>query len=161
MKKEHKKKKREIDYYIYIDYSDFLVGYMIIQKEKVHGLIQKITKLHHYRKLKHKKAYIKSIKKVFAKGRIMEYLLKCKIKELKDNLSIFVEVIEFIKNHDNCKIFASVDNNQYRAFKKLLDIVPHKDHIILVKESDLKKGSVEYRLSLIIDTKLNIERVSK
>jgi len=45
------------------------------------------------------------------------------------------------------------------AFTKLLDMIPHKDHIAIFKESDLKKGSIEYSLSLIIDTKLNIERI--
>ena len=71
------------------------------------------------------------------------------------------DIEEFIKRYNNCKIFASVDNNQFNSFVKLLDIVPHKNHVILVKESDLKKGSVEYKLSLIIDTMLNIERMSK
>jgi len=154
-------KKSIIDYYIFIDYSDKLVGYIVIQKEKIPALISKITKLHHYRNIKHKRAYIKSIKKVFIKNKIKEFLLKCKIKGLKDNLIIFVDVVDFIKKHDNCKIFASVDNNQFNSFKKLLDIVPHKDHTMLVKESDLKKGSVEYRLNLIIDTILNIERLKK
>ena len=52
-----------------------------------------------------------------------------------------------------------MDNNQLMAFTKLLDMIPHKDHIAIFKESDLKKGSIEYSLSLIIDTKLNIERI--
>jgi len=161
MKQRNKKKKKAIDYYIFIDYSERLVGYIIVQKEKIQDIIPRITKLHHYKDIKYKKSYIKSIKKVFEKNNIVQYLLKCKIKELKDNLSIFVEVIEFIKKYDNCGIFASVDNNQFDSFKKLLDIIPHKDHIMLVKESDLKKGSVEYKLSLIVDTMLNIERMSK
>ena len=161
MKQRNKKKKKAIDYYIFIDYSERLVGYIIVQKEKIQDIIPRITKLHHYKDIKYKKSYIKSIKKVFEKNNIVQYLLKCKIKELKDNLSIFVEVIEFIKKYDNCGIFASVDNNQFDSFKKLLDIIPHKDHIMLVKESDLKKGSVKYKLSLIVDTMLNIERMSK
>ena len=161
MHQKHGKKIETIDYYIFIDYSERLVGYIIIQKERIPDIIPLITKFHHYRDIKHKKSYIKSIKKVLDKNNIAQYLLKSKIKELKDNLSIFVEVIEFIKKYDNCKIFASIDNNQFNSFKKLLDIIPHKDHIILVKESDLKKGSVEYKLSLVIDTKLNIERMSK
>ena len=120
-----------------------------------------MSKLHHYKDIKNKKSYIQSIKKVFDQNKIDEYLLKCKIKTLKDNLSIFVEILDFVKKYDNCRIFASIDNNQFIAFTRLLDLIPHKSHVTIVKESDLKKGSVEYRLSLIIDTKLNIERLSK
>ena len=40
-------------------------------------------------------------------------------------------------------------------------MIAHKDHIKIIKESDLKKDSVNYKLSLIIDTKLNMERMSK
>jgi len=77
-------------------------------------------------------------------------LLKCRIKELKDNLSIFVEILDFVKKHDDCSIFMSIDNNQYVAFIKLFGMIPHKDNVKIVMESDLKKGSVEYKLSLII-----------
>ncbi len=158
---ESTKKKVVIDYYIYLDYSENLVGYIIIKKEKIGEIMPRISKLHHYKEIKNKKGYIQSIKRVFGNNRIEDYLLKCKIKALKDNLSIFVEIIEFVKDHDNCIIFASIDNNQFVAFTKLLSLVKHKDHIIVVRESDLKKGSIEYKLSLIIDTKLNIERLSK
>ena len=155
------KEKRDVDYYIYIDYSENLVGYAIIRKESISELLPRISKLHHYKDIKHKKSYIKSIKKVFEKDKIDTYLLKCKIKNVKDNLIIFVDVVDFVKKFDYCKIFVSVDNNQFNAFTKLLDMIPHKDHITVVKESELKKGSIEYRLSLIIDTMLNIERLSK
>ena len=155
------KKKMNIEYYIYLDYSERLVSYIIVQKEQIQNLLERISKLHHYKDIKSKKAYIQSVKKIFDKNAIDQYLLKCKIKGLKDNLSIFVEIADFVTKYDNCKIFASIDNNQFNAFIKLLDMIPHKDHITVVKESDLKKGSVEYKLSLIIDTKLNIERLSK
>lgn len=155
------RRKIAFDYYIFIDYSERLVGYVIVQKEMVQKLLHKITKLHHYKDVKYKKAYIQSIKKVFDKNKIEDCLLKCKIKELKDNLLIFVDVIEFVRKYSNCKIFLSVDNNQFNAFIRLLNIIPHKERIITGKESDLKKGSVDYKLSLIIDTKLNIERLSK
>ncbi len=153
--------KNTIMYYIYLDYSERLVGYAVIEKEQIPNILPKISKLHHYKDIKNKKAYLHSIKKVLDKENIFGCLLKCKIRELKDNLSIFVEIIDFVKNHDDCKIFASIDNNQFIAFKRLLDMVPHQRHVRVVKESDLKRGSVEYKLSLIIDTKLNIERLSK
>lgn len=150
-----------IDYYIYIDYSEKLVGYIIIQNENVPNILPNITRLHHYKEIKHKKSYIQSIKKAIEKSNIIDCLLKYKIKELKDNLSVFIEVAEFVQKHDYCKIFASVDDNQFNSFMKLIDIVPHQSHIKIVKESELKKGSVEYKMSLIIDTMLNIERMSK
>jgi len=162
LKMEQKvKQKRHIDYYIYLDYSENLVGYIIIENEKILDLLPRITKLHHYNEIKNKKAYIQAVKKILEKNSIEQFLLKCKIKGLKDNLSIFVEIVDFVKKYDNCQIFASIDNNQFISFAKLLGMIPHKEHVILVKESDLKKDSVEYRLSLIIDTKLNIERLSK
>ena len=150
-----------IDYYIYLDYSEELVGYTIIKKEQVTDILPKISKLHHYKDIKNKKSYIRSAKRLIDNNKIDQCLLKCKIKKLKDNLSIYIEIIDFVKTYDNCKIFASIDNNQFVAFMRLLEMVPHKEHISVVKESDLKKGSVEYKLSLIIDTKLNIERLSK
>ena len=156
-----KKKNKVIDYYIYLDYSEFLVGYLIIKKDDLSELLPKISKLHHYKDIKNKKGYIHSIRKVIEKNSIDKYLLKCKIKHLKDNLSIFIEVIDFIKINDNCIIFASIDDNQFISFVKLVGMIQHKDNVIVVKESDLEKGSIEYKLSLIIDTKLNIERLSK
>jgi hypothetical protein len=159
MEKQKMKEKRETDYYIFIDYSERLVGYLIIQKEKIKELLPRISKLHHYKDIKYKKAYIQSIKKVFEKNKIDDCLFKFKSKELKDNLSVFVDIIDFVKKYDNCMIFISVDNNQLIPFTKLLDMIPHKDHITIFKESDLNKGSIEYSLSLIIDTKLNIERI--
>ena len=161
MKEQKNKENAVIDYYIYLDYSENLVGYAIIQKDNVENILPRVSKLHHYKDIKNKKSYIQSIKKVFDKNRIDDYLLKCKIKTLKDNLSIFVEILDFVNKYDNCKIFASIDNNQFIAFARLLDLIPHRSHVTIVKESDLKKGSVEYKLSLIIDTKLNIERLSK
>jgi len=49
------------------------------------------------------------------------------------------EIIDFVKNYDNCKIFASIDNNQFAAFMRLLEMVPHKEHVAVVKESDFKE----------------------
>ena len=96
----------------------------------------------------------------FRREGIIGLLLKWKIRKVRLNLDIFTDIIEFVKKNDYCAIFMSVDNNQYYAFTKLLEILPHQRHLIILKESKLKKGSVEYKLSLIIDTMLNIERRS-
>ncbi|MEK6869175.1 MAG: hypothetical protein AABX63_03635 [Nanoarchaeota archaeon] len=154
-------KKTVIDYYIFIDYSFDLIGYNIIEKEKIPEILQKIVKLGHYKKERHRRTYLAKIKKSVKKSDLIPLLHKQKILHMKDNILIFLEVIEFIKNNDNCAIFLSVDNNQFSAFTKLLNMIPHKKHLTIVKESNLKIGSIEYRLSLIIDNMLVIERVSK
>ncbi|MBI2671913.1 hypothetical protein HYX16_03185 [Candidatus Woesearchaeota archaeon] len=148
----------EFDYYIFIDYSDNLIGYIIIEKEKIKELLPKISKLHHYRKIKHRKQYIAAIKKRLMKNSIKSLLLKYKIGKLKENIIIFAEILEFVKKYNNCGIFISIDNNQYKLFIKLFKIIPHQRNTFIVKESNLRKGSVEYNLSLIIDTLLNIVR---
>lgn len=150
-----------IDYYIFIDYSYKLIGYNIIERKNVDLLLEKTSKFEHYKKVRHIGTYLIKIKKIVKKDEIISLLNKQRIKNLKDNISVFVEVIEFVKEHDNCAIFLSVDNNQYNAFVRLMALVPHKEHVILVKESDLKKDSVEYKLSLIIDNMLIIEKMSK
>ena len=156
---QENKEKGAFEYHIYLDYSERLVGYTIVQREKIQDLLPLITKLHHYKDIKYKKAYIQSVKKVIEKNRIADYLLKFQIKELKDNLSMFVEILDFVKKREGSKIFISIDDNQLIAFSRLLGMM-HLN-VAAVKESGLKKGSVEYKLSLIIDTMLNIERVSK
>ena len=158
MKQENKERKA-FDYYICLDYSERLVGYIVIAKEKVPELLPLITKLHHYKDIKYKKSYIQAVKKVLEKNKIADHLLKCRIKELKDNLSMFIEILDFIKQHPESNIFISIDDNQDIAFSRLLGMM--NLNITTMKESELKKGSVEHRLSLIIDTMLNVERVSK
>ena len=161
MQKMETQKKWKIDYYVYIDYSHDLIGYNIIERENVEILLKRLPKFEHYKKVRHIRTYLIKIRKIVKKDEISGLLYKQKIMHLKNNASIFVEVIEFVKNHDNCAIFLSVDNNQYNAFIKLMGLIPHKEHLVLVRESDLKKGSIEYKLSLIIDNMLVIERMSK
>ena len=158
---QENKQKRNIDYYIYIDYSAELIGYNIIENEKINLILPKIAKFRHYKEERHKKIYLLKIKREIRNSNLTSLLLRQKIKHIKDNILIFLEVIEFVKNNDNCLIFMSVDNNQFNAFTKLLDMIPHKEHIKIVKESDLKRKSLEHQLSLIIDTMLNLERLSK
>jgi hypothetical protein len=154
-----KNKKKEFDYYIYIDYSENLIGYSIIEKLKIRELLPKISKLAHYKKIVYKRAYISAIRKRFEREGITKFLLKWKIRSIRENIEIFSDVLEFIKYYDNCAIFLSVDNNQYKSFLKLFEIIPHKEHVELLQESSLKKDSIECRLSyIIIDNLLNIRR---
>jgi len=148
---------KEFDYYIYVDYSEGLIGYCIIEKSKVKELLPKISKLHHYRGLKHKKEYLNSMKKLFLKERIDSFLLRQKIYKIRKNIDVFIEILDFVHKHDNCIVFVCIDDYQYRKFRKMINILDGQKTKV-VKESSLKKGSPEYQMSLIIDTKLNLER---
>ena len=149
-------KEKEIDYYIYIDYSENLIGYAIIKKDKVNALLPKISKLKHYKKLKYKREYLNSMKKLFIRNEIDSYLLKFKIRKMRDNLDIYSDVLDFIKK-DERKIFISVDDKHHKKFKKF--IRDFDGRIVKIeKEGQLKKGTKEYQMSLIVDTKLNLER---
>ena len=152
--------KKEFDYYIFIDYSENLIGYDIINHENLLKLIPKISKFVHYKNLRHKRSYIKSIKSRIEKEKVLSYFLKFKIRELYNNTEIYTDVLGFIKEHKNCIIFISVDNRQYKAFNKLVGFVDGKK-VVVKKESELIKGTPEYRASLVLDTLLNIERLKK
>ncbi len=149
---------KEFDYYIFIDFSENYLGYLIIEKEKIGKVLPIISKFKHYRELKHKSAYLHSIKKVVEKNKILSYLLKNKIRKVPDTPEIYSDVLEFLKEHNNCLIFISVDNKQYSNFERLVKIIDGTN-IKVVKESELRIGTFEYRISLVLDTLLNIERL--
>lgn len=157
MEKQENKKKGIFDYYIYIDYSESLIGYLVIECHKIRDLLPKISRLRHYRDSKKRKLYLKNVKQSFKTGNIKNYFLKSKIKSKVDSIEIYSDVLEFLKMHDNCLIFISVDDNQFRNFKKLVGIINYKS-IMIVKESELKRGTPEYQISLVLDNLLNIER---
>lgn len=148
-------KKEEFDYYIFMDYSENLVGYCIIPKEKIQELLPKISKLKHYRSLRHKNQYLHSLKKVFEKEKILDILLKHKITELRQNIEICSEIFDFCGKSSNSTLFISVDDRQYRGFMRIASIIDGK-RFKIIREGQLKKDSIEYKLSLIIDTLLNL-----
>ncbi len=149
---------KQFDYYIFIDFSENLIGYNIIENEKLKELLPKILKFSHYKELKHKKSYIHSMKSRIEKEKILSYFVKYKIKELYKNTDVYADVLEFVKKHENCIIFISVDNRQYKTFNKLVGFVDGKK-VVVKKESELIKGTPEYQASLVLDTLLNIERL--
>ena len=151
---------KEFDYYIFIDYSENLLGYNIIDHEKMIKLLPKISKFKHYKNLQNKKLYLKNIKKVIKREEIMSYFIKFGIKELYKNTEIYANVLEFIKKHENCIIFISIDNRQYKSFNKLVGFVDGK-RVIVKKESELIKGTPEYQVSLVLDNLLNIVRTKQ
>ena len=148
----------EFDHYIFIDYSENFLGYMIVEKNKLEELLPKISKFKHYRKIKHKNQYLHSIKNRIDRDKIKNFLLKLKIKAVRETPEIYADLVEFIKKNDNCLIFISVDDKQYSNFERLVKNMDGKNNKV-VKESKLKENSKEYKLSLILDTLLNIERL--
>jgi len=149
--------KEEFDYYIFVDYSENLMGYIIISKEKIKDILPKIPKLKHYRGLKHKPQYLNAIKRLFNDNKIFELLSKHRVTEIRQNVELCSEIFDFCKNFSSSKIFISVDDRQYRGFMKLASLIDER-RFKIIKEGQLKRGSVEYKLSLIIDTLLNLKR---
>ncbi len=157
---ELRKDMKEFDYYIYIDYSENLIGYNIIENKKLKEILPKISRFAHYKRLKHKRAYIHAIKKIIEKNNIPFYFAKHKIREMRQNMEIYIDVLEFLKKHDKCIIFISIDNHEYPNFRKMVKI-SDGEKTVVKKESELIKGTPEYQVSLVLDTLLNIERLKK
>lgn len=149
---------KEFDYYIFIDYSEKYLGYLIIEEREIREFIPKISKFNHYREVRHKSAYLKSIKKTISRNKILSHLLKFKIKSTRETPEIYSDILAFLKEHDNCIVFVCVDDKQFSNFRKLVSIVSDKN-VRVIRESSLKIGSVEYKISLVLDTLLNIERL--
>ena len=149
---------KEFDYYIFIDYSENLIGYNIIEKKKFKELLPRISRFRHYRTARNKKLYLKNIKKTIKRDNIKSLFLKLKIKEMHKNMDIYLDVLEFLKKHENCIIFISIDNSQYAAFKKMVDIVDG-ENVVVKQESELIAGTPEYQAGLVLDNLLSIERL--
>jgi len=151
------KDRKDYDYYIFLDYSEDLVGYNIIEQKRIIELLPKISKFAHYKDRKNRKIYLKHISNTIKREKIKSYFEKIKIGESRKNMELFIEILEFIKKHEKCIIFLSVDDYQFKKLRKLLFLVDGKNTEIR-KESQLKKGTPEYQVSLVIDNLLNIER---
>lgn len=149
---------KQFDYYLFIDYSENFLGYFIIENRKIKEFLPKISKFAHYKEVKNKSAYIHSIKKIIDKHKILSYSLKTKIRKTTETPEIYSDILEFLKEHDNCLIFISVDNKQYSNFERLVKIIDGANTKV-VRESELKKDTFEHKISLVLDTLLNIERI--
>ncbi len=151
---------RQFDYYIFIDYSEDFIGYLVIKQKEIIPLLPKITKFAHYNTLKYKSSYLRAIRKIIEKHKLFDYFCKVKIRQVRETPEIYADLAEFLRSAHNCCIFISIDDKQYSNFERFIQVVDGDDNKI-VKESELKKGSIEYRLSLILDTLLNIERLRR
>jgi len=149
---------KTFDYYIFIDYSVDYLGYLIIEKERIKVFLPKISKFAHYRELKHKKAYLNSIRKIVEKNNLRSYLCKLKIKKTEATPEIYADILDFLKKHNNCLVFICVDDKQFRNFDRIVDIVDGENTKV-IKESKLKKYTPEYKINLVLDTLLNLVRL--
>jgi hypothetical protein len=149
---------KKFDYYVFIDYSENYLGYLVIQQEKIREFLPKISKFARYKEIKYKSAYIHSIKKVIDKKEVLCSVLKHKIRKTTDTPEIYSDILEFLKQHNSCLIFISVDNKQYSNFERLVKIIDGTNTKV-IKENELRKDTPEYRMILVLDTLLNIERL--
>jgi len=151
------KNRRDYDYYIFLDYSEGLIGYNIIEREKIGELLPKIVRFEHYKGRRNRKVYLKHINNTIKRENIKSYFEKIRILESRKNMELFIEIMEFIKGHEKCIIFMSVDDYQFKKLRRLIRLV-NGENTEIRKESELKRGTPEYRVSLVIDNLLNIER---
>lgn len=151
---------KEFDYYIFIDYSVNLIGYSIIENKKLKELLPKLTRFRHYRESRDRKIYLKHINNTIKRDNIKSFFLKLKIKDMHKNMEIYLDILEFLKKHENCIVFISIDNSQYFSFRKMIKIVDG-ENIIIKQESELIPQSPEYLVSLVLDNLLNIERLKQ
>jgi len=150
----------DYDYYIFLDYSENLIGYNIIKRDKMGELLPKIARFGHYKGRRNRKVYLKHINNTIKRERIRSYFEKIRILELRKNMELFIEVMEFVKKHEKCIIFISVDDCQFKKLRRSIRLVDG-ENVEIRKESELKRGTPEYRVSLVIDNLLHIERRAK
>ena len=70
--------KKEYDSYIFIDYSENLIGYNIINKGNIFKLLPKIKRFKHYKSSKQRKIYISHLKNTIDREKINSYFNKLK-----------------------------------------------------------------------------------
>ncbi|MBU3923298.1 MAG: hypothetical protein KJ592_00100 [Nanoarchaeota archaeon] len=149
---------KEFDYYIFIDYSENLIGYLILKKEEIKNCLSKISRFRHYREAKKRKLYLKNARKTFNKKELLGCFCKKKIRAVMETPEIFFDIAEFLKENSDSFIFVSVDNRQFSNFEKFVKVIDGKN-VKIVRESDLRKHTPEYQINLVLDTWLNIERM--
>lgn len=149
---------KEFDYYIFIDYSESFIGYIIIEKERIKECLLKVSRFRHYRGTMRRKLYLKKVKNTFKKKNLLGCFLKKKVRNVLETPEIFTDIVEFLKKNCESSIFISIDNRQYKNFEKFVKIIDGRK-VRVVKESELKKHTSEYKINLVLDNWLNIERM--
>jgi|SRR3989344_7675166 len=147
---------KEFDYYVFIDFSENIIGYLILEKQSINKILPKITKFAHYKETKSKSNYLHAIIKNIKKSQLIKDFFEINIKETKKTHEIYNQLDIFLKNNAKAEIFISIDNKEYTNFQRLIKNI---NRIKIIKESNLKKDSKEYKLNLVLDTLLNIQRL--
>jgi ribosomal protein L15 len=88
------KKRKDYDYYLFVDYSEDLVGYSIIKQEKIQYLLPKISKFTHYKDKKNRKIYLNKIKENIRREKILSFFEKIKIQKVCKNLDLIGEFFD-------------------------------------------------------------------
>ena len=152
--------RKDYDYYIFIDYSDDLIGCSIIKEKNIKDLLSKISRFRHYKSQKNRKIYLNKIKETIKRQNITGHFEMINIEKIQKNLNLISDVLEFIKRNENCLIFLSIDDHQFKKLRKIISLIDG-EKVDILKESQLKKGTPEYQVNLVLDNLLNIKRRDK
>ena len=149
---------KEFDYYIFIDYSEYLIGYLILKFENIADCLSRTSRFRHYREAKKRKLYLKNANKTFKNKLVLNCFLKKKLRQILETPEIFTDIAEFLKKNKSSTIFISVDDRQFKNFEKFVKTIDGPN-VKVVKESELRENTCEYKINLVLDTWLNIERM--
>ncbi len=149
--------RKQFDYYIFIDYSEDLIGFIVIKGEEISKILPKIVRFRHYKEVKHKTEYLRSIRRLIERSNLYSNLVLIKVIELRKRTELFNEIKNFIGTNYNRSIFLSLDNQQQGSFERFFHQINFSG-VKVVLEGDLTRHSPEYNMNLIIDNILNIER---
>lgn len=78
---------------------------MIIDRRKLLELVPKAAKFTHYKDVKNKSSYIHSIKEILRKNNVLDFFTKCKIRKMRQNMEIYVDVLDFLKTHSRISLY--------------------------------------------------------
>jgi hypothetical protein len=152
---------RDFNYHVFVDYSLDHIGYIIVESKNLKGIMKLTRKLHHYSEIKHKDKYIKDILKNVKWKNIDSLIMRKNFVKLETDLKVIDEILGFIKENQGEIIFISISDHYYYSFMKLVELLEGNHNFLIVKKSDIKKDSFEYRLSLLLETELNLKRRKK
>lgn len=63
--------------------------------------------------------------------------IKIRILSVRDSLSIFMDIIEFINKNNTKILLITLDDKEYTAFTRIFSDCIKKDNITIMKESQL------------------------
>lgn len=90
--------KLNFEYYIFIDYSEDFLGYLIISQKKISEALKNTLKFAHYRHVKNKRAYLKSIRDRTNNQNLRQYFIT-KVRKTSENFEIYNDILAFLKEN--------------------------------------------------------------